>query len=111
MYGGRLDYGGDLPYSLGERSRAVYNLAEVPASGYGPYLGNFWDDLAKAAEKVSTVSGEVSKVVSGQSKVATVPTGYASVTIPVPGQPVGVSVPVVPLMIGAGLLLFLALRK
>lgn len=111
MYGGRIAYGGKLPTSLGERSTAIYNLAEVPSSGYGPYLGNFFDDLAKIAGKVGTVSGKIAEVTSGESKVAVIPSGYSTITVPIPGQPVGVSIPILPLAIGAGLLLFMVMRK
>ena len=108
MYGGRPGYGGQLPYSLGERSNAPYNLGEVSPAGYGPYLGNIFDDIAKAASKVGIVSGELSKVASGQSTVATVPTGYASPTIPVPGSPVSQAIPLWVLGVGAAGLLYLA---
>lgn len=111
MYTGRIAYGGKLPYSLGERSNAIYNLAEVPPSGYGPYLGNIFDDLSKIASQVGVVSGELAKVASGEAKIATIPTNKASITIPLPNSQVGVAIPILPLAVGAGLLLYLALRK
>lgn len=118
MYGGRPGYGGklpyslgNLPYSLGERSAAVYNLAGVASSGYGTYLGNIFDDIAKVAGKVGIVSGELSNVASGKSTISTVPTGYASLTLPIPGSPVSQAIPLWALGAGAAGLLYLAFRK
>lgn len=111
MYGGRAGYGSQLPYSLGERSTAIFNLAEVPASGYGPYLGNIFDDISKIASKVGLVSGELSNVAAGRSTIATIPTGQASLTLPIPGSPVSASIPLWVIGVGAAGLLFLAMRK
>jgi len=111
MYGGRPGYGGELPYGVGERSGAAYDLAEVSEAGYGPYLGNIFDDIAKAASKVGVVSGELSKVASGRSTIATVPTGYASLTIPMPGTPVSQAIPLWVVGVGAAALLYLAFRR
>lgn len=111
MYSGRIGYGAALPYSLGEREPGVVNnLAEVPASGYGPYLGNFFDDLKKIADKVGIVSSELSKVSSGQATVATIPTGYSSVTLPIGSSGVSTAIPLWVLGAGAAGLLFLAFR-
>lgn len=111
MYAGRVGYGSGLPSSLGERSNAVYDLAGVAPSGYGPYLGNFFDDLARIAGKVGIVSNELSKVASGDATVATIPTGQASLTIPIPGSPVSTSIPLWVVGAGAAGLLFLAFRR
>lgn len=111
MYGGRVGYGSALPYSLGERSNAPFNLAGVAPSGYGPYLGNFFDDLARIAGQVGLVSGELSKVAAGQATVATIPTGQATVTIPIPGSPVSTAIPLWVIGVGAAGLLYVAFRK
>lgn len=111
MYGGRPGYGGQLPYSLGERSNAVFNLAGVAPSGHGDYLGDIFSDIAKAAQKVGVVSGELSKVASGGATIATVPTGYASLTIPVPGSPVSQAIPLWVVGASAAALLYLAFRR
>lgn len=111
MYGGRAGYGSQLPYSLGERSNAVFNLAGVPASGYGPYLGNIFDDISKIAGKIGLVSGELSSVASGKSTIATIPTGQASLTIPIPGSPVSQAIPLWLIGVAAGGLVLLAMRK
>ena len=110
MYGGRPGYGGQLPYALGERSAAAFNLAGVSESGYGSYLGNIFDDIAKVAGKVGVVSGELSRVASGDATVSTIPKGYASLTIPVPGSPVSQAIPLWVLGAGAAGLLYLAFR-
>lgn len=111
MYAQRPGYGGQLPYSLGERSNAVYDLAGVAPSGYGNYLGDFFDDVSKVAQKVSYVSSELSKVSTGKATVATVPTGYASLTLPMGGSPVSQAIPLWVIGAGAGLLLLLAMRR
>lgn len=108
MYAGRP--AGKLPYGIGERSNAPFNLAGVPASGFGPYLGDFFDDVAKIAGKVGTVAGELSKVNTGQATIATVPTGYSSFTVPV-GTGVSASIPTWVLGAGIGVLVLLAMRK
>jgi hypothetical protein len=111
MYAGRSGYGSGLPYSLGERSNAPFNLGEVSQSGYGPYLGNFFDDLAKIAGKVGLVSNELSKVASGDATIATIPTGQASLTLPIPGSPISTSIPLWVIGAGAAGLLFVAFRR
>jgi hypothetical protein len=111
MYGGRPGYGGELPYGIGERSSAAYNLAEVSEAGYGPYLGNLFDDITKIASKVGVVSGELSKVASGKATVATVPTGYASLTIPMGSSPVSQAIPLWVVGASAAALLYLAFRR
>ena len=111
MYGGRPGYGGQLPYSLGERSNAPFNLAGVSKSGYGDYLGDVFSDIAKIANQVGIVSSELSKVSSGESTIATVPTGYASLTIPVPGSPVSKSIPLWMIGAGAAVLVYFAFRR
>lgn len=112
MYGAdRPGYGGQLPYSLGERSNAVYDLGEVSPAGYGPYLGDIFSDIAKVADKVGIVSTELSKVASGQSTIATVPRGYATVTIPAGGSPVSQAIPLWAIGLGAAGLLYLAFRR
>lgn len=118
MYAGRMGYGASLPYSLGERNIDNLTLGEVSPRGYGPYLGNFFDTIKNfatsvenVATKIGIASGQLSQVASGQANVATIPTNKATITIPTGNSGVGVSVPLVPLAIGAGVLLFLALRK
>ena len=105
MYSGRIAYGGQLPYSLGERSNA-FNTG-----GYGPYLGNIFDDIAKIAGQVGTVSGELSTVASGERKIGTFDPNKASLIIPVGGTPTVTAIPLLPLGIGAAALLYFALRK
>lgn len=111
MYAGRPGYGGQLPYSLGERDNAVFNLAGVEPSGHGPYLGNFFDDLSKVAGKVGVVSNELSKVASGQATVATIPTGQATLTIPIPGSPISTAIPLWVIGVGAAGLLYFSFGK
>lgn len=107
MYGGRPGYGGQLPYSLGERSNAAYNLAGVSAAGYGPYLGDFFDELTKVAHKVGVISGEIGKVARGDSTVATIPKGTATLTLPVGGG-ISQAIPLWVIGIGAAGLAYLA---
>lgn len=111
MYGGRPGYGGSLPYSLGERTNAINNLAGVAPSGHGDYLGGFFEDLSRIAKQVGVASDELSKVASGKATVATIPTGYASVTLPVPGSPVSTAIPLWVIGAGAAVLLYMAFRK
>ncbi len=101
MYSGRMGYGGNLPYSLGEREASVFNKG-----GYGSYLGNIFDDIAKIAGKVGMVSGELSSVASGEKKIGTFDPTKATLMMPIGGSPVATSIPLVPLAIGAGLLLY-----
>lgn len=83
-----------------------------------PGLGGLFETLQSAAQKVGNVaqqvqyaSGELSKVTSGQSSIATVPRDKAYLSIPIPGSPVAQAIPLLPLALGGGLLLFLALRR
>lgn len=111
MYAGRIGYGGQLPYSLGERVPGVtQNLAGVSEAGYGPYLGNFFDDLQKIASKVGLISGKVSDVVAGRSTVATIPTGQATLTLPVGNTGMSQAIPLWVLGVGAAGLVYLAFR-
>jgi hypothetical protein len=118
MYSGRFGYGAHLPTSLGESP--VFNLAgweeryeegfgEVTESGYGPYLGNIFDDLSKVAQKVGVVSDKLSEVASGKTSIATIPRNQATITFP--AGAVSTSIPLWPLLIGAGALLYFGLRK
>lgn len=109
MYAGRMGYGAHLPTSLGEGN--VYNLAGVSEAGYGPYLGDFFDDLSKAAEQVGAISKELQQVAQGERKVATFPPDQATVVVPVGGKPVALAIPLVPLVAGAAFLAYLALRR
>jgi hypothetical protein len=109
VYAGRIAYGGALPTSLGAYLPDT-NLAGVSPAGYGPYLGNLFDDIAKAAAKVGVVSHELSTVASGQSNIATVPKDQAVLVLPVGGG-VSKAVPLLPLALGAAALLFLGLRR
>jgi len=111
MYGGRPGYGGQLPYSLGERSNAPFNLAGVEPSGYGDYLGDIFSDIARIADRVGMASSELSKVSSGQATIAMVPRGYASVTIPMSGSPVSKAIPLWMIGVGAAGLLYFAFRR
>jgi hypothetical protein len=108
MYSGRSGFGGGLPYGFGD----------VPPSGYGPYLGdssvynlgNIFDDIAKIAGKVGIVSNELSNVASGESNVATVPKDKAVLVVPLAGG-LSKSIPLMPLVLGVGVLAFLAFRR
>jgi hypothetical protein len=111
MYTGRIGYGAALPYSLGERSNAADNLAGVAPSGHGVYLGNIFDELSKIAKQVGIASDELAKVADGKSKIATVPTDQATITFPVPGSPIATSIPLFPLLIGVGALIYFTTRK
>ncbi len=108
MYTGRM-MGGQIPTGLA--GSPIYNLGEVSESGYGPYLGNLFDDIARVAQEVGVASGELAKVAAGQAKIATVPTDRATLTFPVPGSPVATSISLLPLALGAGALLWFAMRK
>jgi hypothetical protein len=110
VYAGRPGYGGQLPYSLGERSNAPFNLAGVGPSGHGPYLGDFFDELTKIAHKVGIISGEVGKVARGESTVATIPKGQATFTLPLGGG-MSQAVPLWVLGAGAAGLAYFAFRK
>jgi hypothetical protein len=107
VYSGRPGYGGQLPYALGERSSAAYNLAGVGPSGHGPYLGDFFDELTKIAHKVGVISGEVGKVARGDATVATIPKGQATITIPMGGG-LSQAVPLWVLGVGAAGLAYFA---
>lgn len=109
MYAGRMGYGAHLPTSLGESP--VYNLAGVSESGYGPYLGNIFDDISKIAGQVGIVSKELSSVSAGKAKIATVPTDTATLTIPMAGTPVAASIPLWAIGLGAAGLLYLAFGR
>ena len=109
MYGGRPGYGGQLPYALGERDNAAFNLAGVSPSGHGPYLGDFWDELTKVAHKVGIISGEVGTVARGDASFATIPKDQAALTIPIGG--VSQTIPLWAIGAGAAGLLYLAFRK
>lgn len=100
MYAGRM-MGGQLPYGIGE----------VGPHGYGPYLGDFWDDAASIAEKVGLVADQAQRVVKGEAKVALVPTDHATISLPIPGSYAAVSVPILPIALGVGLLAWFAMRK
>lgn len=83
----------------------MYNSGHYPYSG----LGNLWDDISKAASTVGRVAGQVREVsqqaggvAAGRSKVAIVPTSGVYTTIPVPGQPYGVTVSGTTLLLGLG---------
>lgn len=115
MYAGVTGQGYRIPTALGEAwwgsNYGGRYLGEVSAGGYGPYLGNIFDDISNIAAKVGVVSSQLAKVKAGKAKVAVVPTDRASLTIPIPGQPVGVSIPVLPLALGVGALAYLAFRR
>ncbi len=102
MYSGRMAYGARLPYSLGSW--------DVQPGYGGRYLGNIFDDIQRIAGRVGTASGELAKVASGQSTITTVPTGYASLTLPILGSPVSQAIPLWVLGAGAAGLLYLAFR-
>lgn len=93
------------------RNGGLSGVSRMPQSLTQPGLGNIFDDIAKIAGKVGIVSNELADVAAGRSNIATVPTDRAVLTIPVPGSPVSASVPILPLAIGAGLLLYFGLRK
>jgi hypothetical protein len=102
MYSGSMGAGAKMPYGI-----AGWDVS--PGYG-GRYLGNIFDDIRSIAGKVGLVSGELADVASGQKTVATVPTGYASLTLPIPGSPVSQSIPLWVLGAGAAGLLYLAFR-
>lgn len=104
MYAGRMGYGGNLPYALGERT--PFN-----APGYTSYLGNIFDDIAKIAGQVGMVSGELSTVASGQKKIGTFDPTKATLMLPIGGSPVATAIPLLPLALGAGALLYFGVRK
>lgn len=111
MYGTRRT-GGQLPYALGERVPGLTtNLGDVSPAGYGPYLGNVFDDIQKIAGQVGIASGELSKVTKGEATVATIPTGYASLTLPIPGSPISQAIPLWVIGVGAAGLLYMAFSK
>ncbi|MGH3589541.1 MAG: hypothetical protein ACRDRF_00690 [Pseudonocardiaceae bacterium] len=110
MYAGMMN-GSQIPTSLGAADiynlsgSPVFNLAgmgEVSERGYGPYLGNIFDDIAKIAGKVGSIAGTVSGVASGQQQVVTVPTSTINTAKTVLSW--------VPYAIG-GVILFYALRS
>lgn len=93
-------------------------LGIMPRQLSQPGLGGLFEALQSVAQKVGNVasqvqyaSGELSKVSSGQASLATVPKDRAYISIPIPGSPVAQAVPLLPLAIGGGLLLYMALRK
>jgi hypothetical protein len=116
MYTGRM-MGGQLPiFGLGESP--IYNLAgsdealgEVSESGYGPYLGNIFDDISRVASQVGVASGELAQVASGKKTIGTFRPDQPTLMIPGATGPVAVAIPVVPILIGAGVLLFLVMRR
>lgn len=86
----------------------MYNQGDYPYSG----LGGLFDSIGKIAGKVGNVAsnveqitGQISQVESGQKKVALIPTSGSYATLPVPGQPYGVTFPLMPVLLGGGALL------
>ena len=82
-------------------------------------LGDIFDDINKIAGKVGgitdqvrEITGQASDVAAGRKKVAVIPTSGGFATIPVPGQPYGVTIPLMPILLGGGaLVLYLMMRK
>lgn len=103
MYAGRIGYGAGMPTSLGENP--VYNLAEVSESGYGPYLGNIFDDIARRAQQVRDLASRASQVKEGDAQIVVIPTtqGLAK-------QAPSLSA-MVPWLIGGAALLYFGMRK
>lgn len=97
---------------IGSGAKLPYGISGWDVSpGYGGrYLGNLFDDLQSIAGKVGIVSGELSKVASGQSDIATIPKNQATITFPV-GSGVQKAIPLWVVGAGAAGLLFLAFRK
>lgn len=96
-------------YTNGTGKRPVVEVHRIgEREGYGSYLGDIWMDISNVADKVGIVSRELSQVARGEKKIATVPTDKASITIPLPGKPVGVSIPLLPLVAGIGVLAYMA---
>lgn len=102
-----------IPLSLGESpvfnladygvdEYSPYGMGEVSDRGYGPYLGNIWDDLQKIAGRVGTIAGEVGKVVSGDKQVITVPSNQALASTAKSS---------LPWVLGGAALLYFVLRK
>lgn len=83
-----------------------------------PGLSGFFDTIGKIAGKVGRVAGTVSQVATqgadveaGRSQVAVIPTGGSYATFGMPGQPYGASVPLLPVLLGVGVLAFLLSRR
>ena len=106
MYAGRMGYGAHLPTSLGDS--AVYNLAEVPESGYGPYLGDFFDTLKGIADKVSQAAMAAGAIKSGDARVTVVPTQQGVVKY---AEQRGITPTTIALVLGGGALLWFATRR
>jgi hypothetical protein len=85
------------------------------AGMYGqPQLGDIFADIKKIAGKVGAGAGQVEEIASqvsdvaaGKKKVALIPPTGGFATIPIPGQPYGITVPIMPILLGAGALLAL----
>ncbi len=92
----------------------------MPAGAY-PYagLGDIFSDISRIAGKVGIASGKVSAVASqasdvarGKKKVALIPPSGSYATVPVPGQPFGVTFPMMPVLLGgAALVAYLLLSR
>lgn len=62
-------------------------------------LGDVFDDIATAAAKGKAVASQADEVISGRSNLAVIPKDRYTLTIPVPGQQFGVTIPIwVPLV-------------
>lgn len=92
--------------------------AGMPDSRYPYALGDIFSDISDFAGKVGNVAStvqqagrEVSSVATGQRKVAVVPTSGSYATIPIPGQPYGVTVSLPLLVGGAALAVWLLARR
>jgi hypothetical protein len=94
--------------------------AGLSGRGFGDYgrLGDLFTDLQKVAGQVQeglsqaeAVKQQVQRVTSGEASVAVVPKGQATITIPVPGQAYGVSVPIWAVALGVVGLVWLLSRR
>jgi hypothetical protein len=74
-------------------------------------IGDLLQDIANIANQVGASAEQIAKVQRGESKVAIVPADSISISIPVQGKPYSVTLPVVPVVIGVGLLVYFAFRR
>jgi hypothetical protein len=85
----------------------MYNEGRYPYAG----LGDIFGDINRIAGRVQEYSGQAQEVVGqarevigGRKKVALIPTTGSYGTIPVPGQPYGITFPLTPVLLGGAAL-------
>lgn len=80
-------------------------------SGIFDWIGKAATKVAGVADSVSTVADTVNQIKSGDKRVAVVDKGI-SIVGGVPGKPYAVGLPLMPLLLGGGVLLaILAMRR